>query len=79
MNRDVLLPASLVSVPGPKDLAYLADALKERERGLLRIELDGKVVRDDGFSVNQDAPLGGVGVERLLNAMLLQSQLRVLR
>jgi hypothetical protein len=79
MNRDVLLPASLISVPGPKELAHLADALKERERGLLRVELDAAVVRDDGFSVSQDVPLGGVGAERLLNAMLLQSQLRVLR
>jgi hypothetical protein len=79
MDREVLLPASLVSVPGPKELTHLVKALKERERGLLRVELDGDVVRNDGFTVSQDAPLGGVGVDRLVTALNSQSQLRVLR
>ena len=79
MNREVLLPATRISVPFRRELAHLTDALKEKDRGLLKIDLDGSKVRDDGFSVSQDAPLYGAGAERLMNAVYMQRQLRVIR
>ncbi len=80
MNREVLLPSSLVSLPGTrKEFSSILAALKERDHGLLKVDLDGAAVRDDGFSVSQDVPLYGAGMERLANALCLQRQLRVLR
>jgi hypothetical protein len=79
MNAELLLPAALVVVPPRAELSFLLEALSEKDRGLLRVDLDATRERDDGYDVSKDDPLYGAGAQRLLGALLMQSQLRVLR
>ncbi len=77
--RSVLLPGSLYSIPRRQELSFLIAGLRERDQGLIRVDVDALAVRDDGLFVKQDELLGNAGAERLMHALLVQERLRVLR
>jgi hypothetical protein len=79
MHRQLLLPGSLVSIPPRKELSHLISGLREKDQGLLRVDVDGNAVRDDGIFVKRDEILTSAGAERLVHALLVQQRLRVLR
>lgn len=78
-RQPILLPGSLYSIPPRHELSHLIAGLRERDQGLLRVDVDSTTVRDDGIFVKRDEILGNGGAERLINALLVQERLRVLR
>ena len=79
MQRQLQLPGSLVSIPPRAELSDLIAGIRERDQGLLRVDVDSTQVRDDGIFVKRDAMLGPSSTERLVLALMVQQNLRVLR
>lgn len=78
-TKGLLLPGSLFSIPPRVELNHLITGLRERDQGLLRVDVDGAAVRDDGLFVKRDEILMSGGSERLIHALMMQERLRVLR